>query len=109
MAKEKEKSKPWYPPAWEKHHAMAIKCLAEGNANEHQQKIAFNWILYDLCGTYDLSYRPDSQRDSDFAEGKRFVGLQLVKLLKIKLDALTKESDNGRANTKSRQRNKRAG
>jgi hypothetical protein len=45
------------------------------------------------CSTYDLSFRPQSQRDTDFAEGRRFVGLQLVKLTKINLALLKRGSD----------------
>jgi hypothetical protein len=30
-----------------------------------------------------LSYRPQSERDTSFAEGKRFVGMQIVKQLKL--------------------------
>lgn len=62
---------------------MAVKALAAGNANEGQQQRALDWIVRTLCGTYDLTYRPDSDRDSVFAEGKRFVGLQLVKQMKL--------------------------
>lgn len=42
-------------------------------------KQAMDWILTKACGLRDLSYRPDSARDTDFAEGKRFVALQIVR------------------------------
>jgi len=65
---------------------MAIKALAAGNAHGEQQMMALIWIINELCGTYDLSYRPASDRDTAFAEGKRFVGLQLVLETKINLN-----------------------
>jgi hypothetical protein len=74
---------PWVPPPWEDADVYAVKALAAGNASEGQQKRALDLIINRLCSTYDLSYRPASDRDTVFAEGKRFVGLQLVKMLKI--------------------------
>lgn len=82
---------PWLPPKYEKKHAAAVQAIVRCDAVEHQQKIFFEYLINDLCGTYDLSYHPDSQRDSDFAEGKRFVGLQLIKLLKINLAIIKEE------------------
>jgi hypothetical protein len=54
------------------------------------QQRALKFIIENLCGTYDLSYRPgpDGDRDTTLAEGKRFVGLQIVKLLKVNLGVL---------------------
>lgn len=60
---------------------MALKNVAAGTASEHQQVTSMKWIIETLCGTYDLSYRPESDRDTAFAEGRRFVGLQIVKEL----------------------------
>ena len=44
------------------------------------------WLIVDCCDYYGLSYRPgeDGRRDTDFAEGKRFVGAQVVKMMNIK-------------------------
>jgi hypothetical protein len=74
---------PWRPAPYEEADVYAIKALAAGVANEGQQQRALGWIVNTLCGTYDLSYRPDSDRNTAFAEGKRHVGNQLVKLTKI--------------------------
>jgi len=55
-----------------------------------------SFIVNQICGTYDLSYRPDSDRDTAFAEGKRMVGLQLVKFSKINIAALRgKQTEQG--------------
>ena len=79
-------NEPYKPLAPSKSVTMAIKALAEGTAAPDQQQMALSWIINELCATYDLSYRPDSDRDTIFAEGKRFVGLQLVLETKINLN-----------------------
>lgn len=71
------------PAPYTEPDTMAIKALATGTASEGQQRRALDWIINTLCGTYDLSYRPDSERNTAFAEGKRFVGLQLIKQIKL--------------------------
>lgn len=61
----------------------ALKALTAGSASEGQQKRALNWILNVACGIADTTFYPDSQRDSDFASGKRFVGLEIVALINM--------------------------
>jgi len=82
----------WHPAAWDEHHALAIQALSEGNASPEQQKAALRWIIEEAAGTYDLSFRPGptGARDTDFAEGRRSVGLQIVKLSRINTDILRK-------------------
>ena len=60
-----------------------MKALAAGIPNDHQCRIFLKWLIEDVSGLYDLSYRPDSERDTAFAEGKRHVASQVVKLMKI--------------------------
>lgn len=78
---------PWHPAPYDPdgYDTMAIKALAEGKASEGQQKRALDWILYSACGMRQLSFRPgvDGERDTAFAEGKRFVGLQIVKHITV--------------------------
>jgi hypothetical protein len=83
---------PWVPPEPSLDVSVAIKAVAAGTANEHQQRKAMQWIINDLCGTYDMSYRPDSERDTTFAEGKRFVGNQLVKEINISMEILRRKN-----------------
>jgi hypothetical protein len=73
------------PPAYEAKHISAIQAVACGEASPDQQKLAMEWIINDAAGTYQQSYRPteEGRRDTDFAEGRRFVGMQIVKLLKL--------------------------
>lgn len=78
------------PPAWELPDVAALQALQRGDASADQQKRGLDYII-NLAGTYDLNYCPggdDGRRDTDFAEGKRFVGLQIVKALKLNLAAL---------------------
>jgi hypothetical protein len=76
---------PWHPAPYDDADTYAVKALAAGVANEGQQKRALEWIINTLCGTYDLSFRPgaDGDRETAFAEGKRHIGLQLVKQVKL--------------------------
>lgn len=81
---------PLQPADYEKADVIALQALAEGIANEGQQKRALDWIIK-AAGTYDLVYRPGGQegdRDTCFAGGKAFVGQQIVKLLNYKTGQL---------------------
>ena len=85
---------PWKPAKWEYADAHSIKALARGDANPDQQKRALKWIIENAAGTYDLSYRPgESSRDTDFAEGRRSVGLQIVKVLKVDIEFLRRKEN----------------
>lgn len=89
-----EKHAPWLPPKYEVADAVALQHLAEGRANPDMQKRALNWIINQAANTYDLSFRPggyDGVRETDFAEGRRFVGLEIVKLLKVKVGQLRRD------------------
>lgn len=81
----KKPPEPWSSFEADTHDAAAIQALASGVANEGQQKHALRVIVERLCGTYDLSFRPgdDGRRATDFAEGKRHVGNQIVRLTKL--------------------------
>lgn len=83
---------PYAPPDYTIKDVGAIQALQRGDAPAHQQQRALKFIIETLCGAYDLSYRPGSDRDTTFAEGRRFVGLQIVKLLHLNLQALEKTS-----------------
>jgi hypothetical protein len=80
--------KAWMPPDWDKADAGALKALSRGDASPEQQKRGLDYIIKVLAGTFDMSYRPDSDRDTAFAEGKRWVGLQAIKLININLEKI---------------------
>lgn len=60
----------------------AIRALHDGKATDSQQKLVWDWLMY-VTGQDDISFRPgeDGRRETDFAEGKRFVGQQIRKML----------------------------
>ena len=87
-----KKSDPWLPSNWELADATAIQALASGEAEPEQQIRALRFIVEGLCRTYDLSYRPDSERNTVFAEGKRFIGLQIVTITKTNLSTMRNEN-----------------
>lgn len=84
------KKEPWLPPDHDESSIYAIRALATGTANDGQQKLAWNYLMYVTGASEeyaDLSFRPGptGERDTVFAEGKRFVGLMLRKLLRPEL------------------------
>ena len=91
MASKPPTGAPYAPPPYTIQDIGALQALQRGDAPEHQQQHALKFIIETLCGTNDLEYRPGSDRDSAFAGGRRFVGLQLKKLLKLNLATLKKE------------------
>ncbi len=75
---------PYLPVDYTNTDIYALQALRDGVATKGQQQHALKYIVERICGTYDLSYRPgaaDGDRDTSFAEGKRYVGLQIVKFL----------------------------
>jgi hypothetical protein len=85
---------PWHPHRFEIADAQAVQALARGQASADQQTRVLALLINGICGTYDLSYRPGGnkgRRNTDFAEGKRSVGLQLVKLTAVNIGELERQ------------------
>jgi len=84
------KSGPWAPVPYGKPEVACIQALAAGNATPEMQRRALKWIVEIAAGYYDLSFRPgeDGRRETDFAEGKRFVGAQIVKMTQLNLSKM---------------------
>lgn len=61
----------------------ALKALETGTANDVQQKRALNWIINKAAHTYEESFVPGDPHGTNFLEGRRFVGLRTVRLLKM--------------------------
>lgn len=78
----KQTRRPHFPTPFEKADVYALKALASGTANEVQQRRALEWIIK-ACGVADTTHYPDSPRDTDFANGKRFVGLEIVSKINL--------------------------
>lgn len=81
---------PYLPPRANQEIAWALKGLHAGEADKGQQTMAINWIIFELARYQDMSYRPNSARDSDFAEGKRYCGAQLVRLIQMTPERISK-------------------
>lgn len=82
---------PWHPAKWETPDAAAIQALARGDASPEQQKRALAWITNSAAMTYDETFVAGQGDVSQFLAGRRNVGLQIVKLLKVALNALPKD------------------
>lgn len=81
------------PPDYSKADVYALKALAAGNASEGQQKRALAWIINHAARTYDVSFSLASDRETSFSEGRRFVGLQMVKLVNLPAELLQRMKD----------------
>lgn len=76
------KAKPWQPADYDAMDHLAVQAFARGEADAVQQQRAWDWILF-AAGYGDKSFRPGGltgQRDTDFAEGKKWVAEQMMKL-----------------------------
>lgn len=90
----KKPSPPHLRCDWDTPVVAAAQALQRGDASPDQQKQFLNWLVNHAAGTYNQSYQESGDRDTVFAEGRRFVGLQIVKLLHLSLNALRKAQDN---------------
>ena len=80
---------------WQLADASAIQALARGEADADQQKRALSWILRQACALPEWVYQPgDSDRDTNIALGRQFVGHQIVKLQNADLSKLRRSEPN---------------
>jgi hypothetical protein len=79
--------RPWQMPRLEDADIFAIQALTQGSANEAQQKRAYEYVVRNLCEIDRMTFwagGEDGRRATDFAEGKRWVGLQLRRIEKLR-------------------------
>lgn len=77
-----------YEPAkWEIADVVAIQACADGTADATQQKRVINWLIHNAACTDDVDYRTN-EREHVFTSGRRFVGLQLRKLIGLNVAAI---------------------
>lgn len=70
-------------------------------------KRALDWIIHHAAQTYDNGFRPDDPhgRLAAFIDGRRSVGQQIVKLMKLKPELKREEQPDGRlSNGKRREK-----
>jgi hypothetical protein len=88
----------WHPARYDLADAHALRVLWGGTASPDQQRRALKWVIETCCGTYDMSFRPggpEGARETDFAEGKRAVGNQIVKLINLNTAKMAGEKEGG--------------
>lgn len=78
---------PWKIPHWDPADVMAIKALADGVANEEQQKRALEWIMDGAGMLKDLAYRPDPN-DTAFCLGRQQVARLILYVVEMPLKAV---------------------
>jgi hypothetical protein len=81
----------WFRCDYDVADAAAIQALQAGEATEQQQQRALAWIVNTAAATYEVAWDPDNERATSFEAGRRFVGLQIVKLLKINTAILRRD------------------
>lgn len=77
----------WHLPNPENADVFALQAVAKGTANAGQQQRAWMFIMNFLCDPDGMTFWPggeDGRRVSDFAEGRRWVGLQLRRLERMR-------------------------
>lgn len=81
---------PYRPARLTSEIVYGVKALRVGEATAEQQAKIFEWLILEACKKDDMSYRPgsDGDRDTVFAEGKRFVALQVLKALNMPAEAV---------------------
>jgi len=76
------KREPWFPAEYDERHIAAVKAVAEGEATSDQQKLALAWIVNDVSMTGQQSFVPGKADVTNFIEGRRSVGNQILKLVR---------------------------
>lgn len=97
MAKKLEPGSPFYGVSdYDARVASAIQAWTSGkDVPANAAKLAWDYTIRVLCATYDQSYRPEKPHDTTFVEGRRFVGLQLLKLRDLDLTTLRENNAPG--------------
>lgn len=83
---------PWLPPPYELADITAMQALSRGDANADQQKRALKWLIENVADTYGFQYRKDPH-DHAFGAGRRWVGQQIVKAIKINVSMLRRNDE----------------
>lgn len=80
-----ESTNPVLPPRVSVAEITALKAIFAGSASEQQQKAGMAWIVHQAAGLDFLAWYPGSegQRASDFAQGKRSVGLNIKRVIEM--------------------------
>ena len=83
----------WFRCDYELADATALQALEAGTANDEQQKRALTWIIHNAAAAYEVAWEPDNERASSFEAGRRYVGIEIIKMLKINTNALRRKQN----------------
>ena len=61
----------------------ALRALEIGEADPFQQKLALKTILDSFCATYQVTFVPGEQDQTNFMEGRAFPGHRILHYLKL--------------------------
>jgi hypothetical protein len=74
--------RPDAPAEYDRQIMSAVTAFMQGLASEGQQVMVRDWILHNVCQVDGQAYYrgPDGDRDTVFAQGKRYVANSLRKM-----------------------------
>ena len=81
-------------PSVTKKEVQAIKALAKGEADEHEQMLALAVIVNKFARAQEMLYIPGSFDETAFLEGRGFVGQQILKHINVPIGQLKSIIDN---------------
>lgn len=81
----------WHPPAYGIRDVRAVQAvhdyahgLQDNPPNAQDCKRLLDWIIETAAGTYDETFQPGSADITAYLQGRRSVGLALIKLIKVR-------------------------
>ena len=89
----KRRDPAWLPARYDVTDIYALQAVFQGIADPAQQRRALDWIINAAAETYELSFRSNDaggERETAFAEGKRHVGMQIVKMINMPPELVAK-------------------
>lgn len=81
----------WLPAPYDISDVTAFQRCWDGTAEAHQQRAVIEWILF-ASGKNGPAFAPGQPDVTAFAEGKRWLGIQVMKLLNLNIASLRGKS-----------------
>lgn len=92
MSRDKSQPPVYLPAKWDLADLCAVQACYGGTATPEQQQRAINWIIANAAATDDVEFRSEPH-DHAFASGRRFVGLQIRKMIQLNAGAFRKNGE----------------